>query len=256
MTRRNRAASIKEGWPVAPPILKEHYSMEDALAFGGMCISLLNHADRVTAACLAQLVNVIAPIMTETGGPAWRQTIFHPFAHFSRLGRGRVLRTEIDSPTYAARYNDPHGPIDEHFAIPAAPYLKLSAVHDDKAGTLTLFALNRSLDEAMPLRLDAGGFGKLAVRPCSFVTPTSRPSIPGTIPTASRRRRWPPSARTAKASRHRWRRRRGTSSAHGLNGRKICPTGRTADQAIVSTALPSTSRYGVTPRPGPVGALM
>ena len=66
--------------------------MEDALAFGGCCISLLNHADRVKAACLAQLVNVIAPIMTETGGPAWRQTIFHPFAHFSRLGRGRVLR--------------------------------------------------------------------------------------------------------------------------------------------------------------------
>ena len=52
--------------------------MEDALAFGGACISLLNHADRVKAACLAQLVNVIAPIMTETGGPAWRQTIFHP----------------------------------------------------------------------------------------------------------------------------------------------------------------------------------
>ena len=163
-TRRNRAARVKEGWPAAPPILEEHYNMEDALAFGGMCISLLNHADRVTAACLAQLVNVIAPIMTETGGPAWRQTIFHPFAHFSRLGRGRVLRAEIDSPTYAARYNDPHGPIDEHFAIPAAPYLKLSAVHDDKAGTLTLFALNRSLDEALPLRLDAGGFGKLGVK--------------------------------------------------------------------------------------------
>jgi len=121
-------------------------------------------ADRVRAACLAQLVNAIAPIMTETGGPAWRQTIFHPFAHFSRLGRGRVLRAEIDSPTYAARYSDPHGPVDEHFAIPAAPYLKLSAVHDDTAGTLTLFALNRSLDEALPLRLEAGGFGKLAVK--------------------------------------------------------------------------------------------
>ena len=51
--------------------------------------------------------------MTETGGPAWRQTIFHPFAHFSHLGRGRVLRAEIDSPTYAASYNDPRGPIDE-----------------------------------------------------------------------------------------------------------------------------------------------
>ena len=67
-TRRTRADRVKEGWPVAPPILEEIYTMEDALAFGGACISLLNHADRVKCACLAQLVNVIAPIMTETGG--------------------------------------------------------------------------------------------------------------------------------------------------------------------------------------------
>ena len=71
-TRRSRAARVKEGWPVAPPILEEIYNMQDALAFGGACISLLNHADRVTAACLAQLVNVIAPIMTETGGQIGR----------------------------------------------------------------------------------------------------------------------------------------------------------------------------------------
>ena len=160
-TRRNRAARVKEGWPVAPPILEEIYNMEDALAFGGCCISLLNHADRVTAACLAQLVNVIAPIMTETGGPAWRQTIFHPFAHFSRMGRGRVMRTEIDSPTYASRYNDPQGPINDYYDIPAAPYLKLSAVHDDKKDRLTLFALNRSLDEEMPLEVNAAGFSNV-----------------------------------------------------------------------------------------------
>ncbi|MGE5150875.1 MAG: alpha-L-arabinofuranosidase C-terminal domain-containing protein, partial [Rhodospirillaceae bacterium] len=163
-TRRNRQARVREGWPVAPPILEEVYNMEDALAFGGCCISLLNHADRVTAACLAQLVNVIAPIMTETGGPAWRQTIFWPFLHFSRLGRGRVLRTEINSPTYSARYNDPQGPINDYYDIPAAPYLKLSAVHDDRSGTLTLFALNRSLNEEMPLSVTAAGFPKLAVK--------------------------------------------------------------------------------------------
>jgi alpha-N-arabinofuranosidase len=163
-TRRKREDRVKEGWPVAPPILEEIYSMEDALAFGGCCLSLLNHADRVTAACLAQLVNVIAPIMTETGGPAWRQTIFWPFQQFSRMGRGRVLRAEIDSPTYAARYNDPQGPIDDYYDIPAAPYLKLSAVHDDKAGTLTLFALNRSLTEEMPLDVTAAGFGKVSMK--------------------------------------------------------------------------------------------
>ena len=163
-TRRNRQARVKEGWPIAPPILEEIYNMEDALAFGCCCISLLNHADRVTAACLAQLVNVIAPIMTETGGPAWRQTIFWPFMHFSRMGRGRVLRTEINSPTYAARYNDPAGPIDDFYNIPAAPYLKLSVVHDDKSGLLTLFALNRSVQEDMPIKVSAAGFGKVAVK--------------------------------------------------------------------------------------------
>jgi alpha-N-arabinofuranosidase len=162
-TRRNRAARVKEGWPVAPPILEEIYNVEDALAFGGCCLSLLNHADRVTAACLAQLVNVIAPIMTETGGPAWRQTIFHPFAHFSRFGRGRVLRAEVDSPTYAANYNDPNGPQDVFFPMPAVPYLKLAVVHDDKGKYLTVFALNRNLAEPMPLRLHAAGFAGLGL---------------------------------------------------------------------------------------------
>jgi alpha-N-arabinofuranosidase len=163
-TRRRCEDRVKEGWPVAPPILEEVYTLEDALAFGGCCISLLNHADRVTAACLAQLVNVIAPIMTETGGPAWRQTIFWPFRDFSRMGRGRVLRAEVNSPTYAARYNDPQGPIDDYYDIPAAPYLKLAAVHEATAGTLTLFALNRCLHEEMPLKLSAAGFGRLAVK--------------------------------------------------------------------------------------------
>jgi len=75
-----------------------------------------------------------------------------------------VLRTEVSSPTYSARYNDPQGPINDYYDIPAAPYLKLSAVHDDKAGTLTLFALNRSLTEEMPFTVTAAGFPKLAVK--------------------------------------------------------------------------------------------
>ncbi len=40
------------------------------------------------------------------------------FAAFQPPGRGRVLRTEIDSPTYAARYNDPQGPINDYYDIP------------------------------------------------------------------------------------------------------------------------------------------
>jgi alpha-N-arabinofuranosidase len=157
-TRRSRETRTKPNWPVAPHILEEVYTMEDALAFGGACISLLNHADRVKAACLAQLVNAIAPIMTETGGPAWRQTIFFPFAQMSNFGQGRVLRTEIDSSTYAASYFDPRGAENLTYPLPAVPHLKLAAVHDDTDGALTLFALNRHLSEAMPLAVRMEGF--------------------------------------------------------------------------------------------------
>jgi alpha-N-arabinofuranosidase len=151
---------VRVGWPVAPPILEEVYTMADALAFGGACISLLNHADRVRTACLAQLVNAIAPIMTETGGPAWRQTIFWPFADFANLGHGTVLRTQVQSPTYSATYYDPRGVDDLRFPIPEVPYLKLAATRGD--GTLTLFALNRHLDEPMQLAVTARGFGTLS----------------------------------------------------------------------------------------------
>ena len=162
-TRRHRSERVKPGWPVAPDILEEVYTMQDALAFGGACISLLNHADRVKTACLAQLVNVIAPIMTETGGPAWRQTIFWPFAQWSNFGRGNVLRASDDSPTYRANYYDPRGPQDLWFPV-TAPYLKLGAVQQEDGKALTLFAVNRSLDEHMPMEIVANGFGKLRLR--------------------------------------------------------------------------------------------
>lgn len=160
-TRRNRAERTRPGWPVAPDILEEIYTMEDALAFGGACISLLNHADRVRVACLAQLVNAIAPILTETGGPAWRQTIFWPFAQWSNHGRGTVLRAVSDSPTYHARYFDPRG-ADDHWFDVDSPYLKLGAVHQDN-GQVTLFALNRHLSEPMPLDVAMPGFGEIGL---------------------------------------------------------------------------------------------
>jgi alpha-N-arabinofuranosidase len=150
------------GWPVAPPILEEVYTMKDALSFGGACISLLNHADRVKSACLAQLVNAIAPILTETGGPAWRQPIFWPFADFANLGRGDVLRSQVQSPTYATVYYDPRGKTDLEFPLPAVPFLKASVVHSPSDGTATLFLLNRSLDQDMSVSVQAAGFSSLS----------------------------------------------------------------------------------------------
>jgi alpha-L-arabinofuranosidase len=100
--------------------------------------------------------------MTETGGSAWPQTIFYPFQHMSRYGRGRVLKGQVSSDTYAASYYDPRGNLDQVFPIPAAPYLKLAAVATPGGG-LSLFALNRDLGQPMTVAVEARGFGELAV---------------------------------------------------------------------------------------------
>ena len=79
----------------------------------------------------------------------------------SRYGRGRVLRAEIDSPGYSARYYDPRGSMDLWFPV-TAPYLKLAAVQAAD-GSVAVFALNRHLEEAMPLAIALPGFGGLRV---------------------------------------------------------------------------------------------
>ncbi|WP_330351352.1 arabinosylfuranosidase ArfA [Streptomyces sp. NBC_00582] len=134
-----------EEWQQAPRILEDVYTVTDAVVFGSLLIALLRHADRVTSASLAQLVNVIAPIMTEPGGAAWRQTTFYPFAQASAYGRGRVLRVEADSPTYAtARFGE-------------VPLLHATAVLDDETGDITVFTVNRSQTDALPLQVDLRG---------------------------------------------------------------------------------------------------
>jgi alpha-N-arabinofuranosidase len=107
----------------------------------------MNNADRVKTACIAQLVNVIAPIMTETGGAAWRQTIFHPFALAARHGHGRVLQAKVESPSYAA------------VSWPEIPYLYATVVDNPADGTTTVFALNRSLSDPMDLDVVLRGLG-------------------------------------------------------------------------------------------------
>lgn len=138
-------------WMVAPRLLEIAYTMEDALCVGGMLLSLLNHADRVRIGCLAQVVNVIAPIMTQPNGPAWRQTIFHPFAQVSRWGRGVVLRTLVDSTLYDAANGN------------GFPHLKLAVVRDTDGSALTVFALNRDVDHPLALSVDLRSFQGVAV---------------------------------------------------------------------------------------------
>ncbi|GAB2327072.1 hypothetical protein STREPTOSP366_22640 [Streptomyces variabilis] len=149
MSRTQEQVSALD-WPEAPRLLEDNYSVMDAVVLGSLLIALLRHADRVTVACLAQLVNVIAPIMTEPGGQAWRQTTFFPFAQASKYGRGQVLDVRVDSPTYdTEKYGE-------------ADLLHATAVRGED-GTVTVFAVNRSRTEPLPLDVALNGLGPTSV---------------------------------------------------------------------------------------------
>jgi alpha-N-arabinofuranosidase len=140
-----QATGRLQGWPVAPRLIEDEYTVADAVVVGSLLISLLRHSDRVTAACLAQLVNVIAPIRTEPGGASWRQAIFHPFALTSRFAAGDVLLVEPSTPTYAtALYSE-------------VPVVDAVATHDPDRKQTVLFMVNRSVDAAIELNVDVRG---------------------------------------------------------------------------------------------------
>lgn len=148
----NESDSKLEKWQTAPPQLEDVYTFEDALLVGSMLMTLQNNCDRVKMACLAQLVNVIAPIMTETGGRAWAQTIFYPFVYASNRGNGIVLRSVEKCETFATAKRD------------SASYLKSSVIWNPETGEVTVFAVNRSQEEAMELKVDLQGFDGLALK--------------------------------------------------------------------------------------------
>ncbi|MGC8544575.1 MAG: alpha-N-arabinofuranosidase [Athalassotoga sp.] len=135
-----------EPWSVAPHLLEDIYDFEDALLVGSMLITLLRHADRIKIAALAQLVNVIAPIMTVKGGKSWKQTIFYPFKHASNYGRGTVLNAIVDSPKYDSKdFSD-------------VPVLDSTAVFEEESGNIVIFAVNRDQKNDLLLEGDLRGF--------------------------------------------------------------------------------------------------
>ena len=132
-------------WCRAPHQLEDIYNMEDALLVGSMLITMLRHCDRVKMACLAQLVNVIAPIMTSDTG-AWRQTIFYPYMYTSRYGRGKALQTIVQVPSY------------DEAEFKNVPYLDSVAVWNEEKEELVLFAVNKNLNESIELSCDLYAF--------------------------------------------------------------------------------------------------
>lgn len=135
-----------ERWQIAPHLLEEKFNLEDALLVGCMLMSLQNNCDRVKIACLAQLVNVIAPIMTENNGGAWRQTIFYPYMYASLFGNGTTLKTQVECDGYKSK---------EGWDI---PYLYTSTINNAEKRELIVFAVNRSLTENAVLYTNFEGF--------------------------------------------------------------------------------------------------
>ncbi|MGQ7312167.1 arabinosylfuranosidase ArfA [Microbacterium arabinogalactanolyticum] len=140
---------VNDEWRYAPRQLEDVYSVADAVVLGNLLITLLKNHDRVASASLAQLVNVIAPIMTEPGGDAWRQTTFFPFSVTSRLAKGEIIRPRIEAGTYATKvYGD-------------APLVD-SVVTTDGEGS-AVFLVNRSRSSAITVTIDAAELGVTSV---------------------------------------------------------------------------------------------
>jgi alpha-N-arabinofuranosidase len=133
-------------WLPAQRIIEDEYSFKDAVVVGNLLISILRRSDRVKMACLAQLVNVIAPIRAEKNQPAWRQTTFFPFAYTARFGRGKALVTRIDGPqVYSQRF----GNVDAIDAI---------TTYDAVNQKVAIFLVNRSLTETIETSIFLSGF--------------------------------------------------------------------------------------------------
>ena len=216
-TRRNRAATASSrGWPVAPPILEEVYNMRGRAGVRRR-LHLAAQPCRPRQGRLPRPAGQRdradhdrdrRPGLAPDDLPSLRRIS-------ASLGRGRVLRAadRLARPMRRAittRADRSTSTSD----MPAVPYLKLAAVHDDKAGTLTLFALNRSLTEELPLRLNAAGFSRLAAKQAlQLCDPDLKAVNTKKIRTASRRGHWLPCAPTVSGWRPSWRRRHGTSSS-------------------------------------------
>ena len=123
----------------APHLIEEVYNLEDALVVAGFLNSFIRHADAVKIANIAQIVNVIAPLLTR-GDELLLQPTFYPFEMFSRRREGVALQVAMEGPTYVGQT---HGQVN---VIDASAILG--------KGRLNVFAVNRSLDEAATVRIE------------------------------------------------------------------------------------------------------
>ncbi len=142
-------------WALHPHLIEDNYSVLDAVVFGGLMCSLINNSDRVKMASLAQLVNVIAPILTEKSGKAIKQTTFFPFELVSKYGRGTSLKAIVKSETYESEYGE-------------TPYIYSSCVYNKENKEVVVFLINNDLENHRVAELDFRSFN--TVNPIEHIT--------------------------------------------------------------------------------------
>jgi len=164
--RARSGAATNGGRAFAPRLLEEVYNLEDALLVGGFVNTLLRNADRVRVGCLAQLVNVIAPLVTSETG-VLRQSIYYPYAWALRYARGRVLDVRVETETYpisAAGLQADFARNDD------VPFVDVVATHDATNGRASVLILNRDLDAERELVLEWGDVTPTRVLACETLT--------------------------------------------------------------------------------------
>jgi alpha-L-arabinofuranosidase len=133
--RERRGDAVDGKKTEGPHLLEEIYNLEDALLVGGLLNTLIRNSDRVKLACLAQLINVIAPIMTNANG-LFRQTIYYPYSWALQFARGAALNVLVESSTYDVK------------GLDQVPHLDVAGSHNAADGSVALFILNRDLQKA------------------------------------------------------------------------------------------------------------
>lgn len=142
-------------WETAQPRIEQTYNLLDALVLGGLLCTLLKNCDRVKIACIAQMVNAIAPILTAPGGSVIKQSTYYPFQQVSAYGRGEVLQTIVTCPVY------------ESAICGEVPVVQSAVVWNREKEEICVFALNCDQQEDVELSLDFRSFN--AIRPLEYM---------------------------------------------------------------------------------------
>ena len=139
----------------APHLVEEIYNLEDAVVVAGFLNSFIRHSDTVKIANISQIVNIIAPVLTD-GDNMLLQSIYYVFEMFSKRRKGISLAQAVEGGTYSTTDGR------------TVKYIDSSAILDGKK--LSVFACNRSIDESMQLTIDVADGNIKAVKNAEMLT--------------------------------------------------------------------------------------